>query len=117
LLRVSVLCLEPLPFCLQESLTNFGINSTALAILSFLVYRDLQAQKKATSVTSREEELGRLLVSRCGVVCWVRPLYSCSPLVLQLCGCAQQLVVLASCRSSCVQQAQPLEVPGCSICD
>lgn len=50
---------------LQESLTNFGINSAALAILSFLVYRDLQAQKKATSVTSREEELGRLLVRGC----------------------------------------------------
>lgn len=53
------------PLHLQESLTNFGINSAALAILSFLVYRDLQAQKKATSVTSREEELGRLLVSGC----------------------------------------------------
>jgi hypothetical protein len=46
----------------QESLTNFGINSAAVAVLGFLVYRDLQAQKKATSVTKREEELSRLLV-------------------------------------------------------
>jgi hypothetical protein len=47
---------------LQESLTNFGINTAALAILSFLVLRDLNEQKKATSITKREEELGRLLV-------------------------------------------------------
>jgi hypothetical protein len=43
-------------------LTNFGVNTAALAILSFIVLRDLNEQKKATSITKREEELGRLLV-------------------------------------------------------
>jgi hypothetical protein len=38
------------------------VNSAAVVILGFLVWRDLQAQQKATSVTKREEELGRLLV-------------------------------------------------------
>lgn len=47
---------------LQESLTNFGVNFAAVVILGFLVWRDLQAQNKVTSVTKREEELGRLLV-------------------------------------------------------
>lgn len=47
---------------LTESVTNLGVNVAALAVLSFLVGRDLQAREKAQKVTSREEELGRLLV-------------------------------------------------------
>jgi hypothetical protein len=48
---------------LAESVTNLGVNVAALAVLSALVARDLQAREKAAKVTSREEELGRLLVS------------------------------------------------------
>lgn len=48
---------------LTQSITNLGINVAAIAVLSFLVLRDLQAREKDTRVTSREEALGRLLVS------------------------------------------------------
>eukprot|EP00879_Flechtneria_rotunda_P008535 GHRR01008942.1.p1 GENE.GHRR01008942.1~~GHRR01008942.1.p1 ORF type:complete len:328 (+),score=78.40 GHRR01008942.1:90-1073(+) len=47
---------------LTETLTNLGINSTALAVLGFLVLRDLQARDKEMRVTRREEELGRLQI-------------------------------------------------------
>eukprot|EP00775_Hariotina_reticulata_P014332 gene14332-58_t len=47
---------------LTESLTNLGVNVAAVAVLSFLVGRDLQAGQKAQKVTSREEELSRLLI-------------------------------------------------------
>jgi hypothetical protein len=49
----------------QESLTNFAINSTAVAVLGFLVWRDLQEQVKVRRRTEREEGLGRLLVRCC----------------------------------------------------
>ncbi|GFH31856.1 acetylglucosaminyltransferase, partial [Haematococcus lacustris] len=43
---------------LTETLQNFGINSVAVAILGFLVYRD--SKQKADRITDREETLGRL---------------------------------------------------------
>ncbi|KAI7840112.1 hypothetical protein COHA_006153 [Chlorella ohadii] len=48
---------------LQETLQNFGINSAALAVLGFFVYRDVAAQRRDQAVIEREESLGRLLVS------------------------------------------------------
>ncbi|KAJ9527361.1 hypothetical protein QJQ45_025630 [Haematococcus lacustris] len=45
---------------LTETLQNFGINSVAVAILGFLVYRDVQSKQKADHITDREETLGRL---------------------------------------------------------
>jgi hypothetical protein len=48
---------------LTESLTNLGINGAAVVLFGFLVARDLQSKERDTRVTSREEELGRLLVS------------------------------------------------------
>ncbi|PRW20574.1 LOW PSII ACCUMULATION chloroplastic [Chlorella sorokiniana] len=48
---------------LQETLQNFGVNSAALAVLGFFVYRDVAAQRRDQAVIEREESLGRLLVS------------------------------------------------------
>ncbi|WIA22086.1 hypothetical protein OEZ85_004429 [Tetradesmus obliquus] len=47
---------------LTETLTNLGINGAAVAVFGFLVLRDLQSKERDTRVTSREEELGRLLI-------------------------------------------------------
>ncbi|KIY97927.1 hypothetical protein MNEG_10037 [Monoraphidium neglectum] len=47
---------------LTESLTNLGVNSAALAILVFLLVRDLRGKEADEKVTSREEALSRLLV-------------------------------------------------------
>ncbi|MEW5305795.1 MAG: hypothetical protein WDW36_008313 [Sanguina aurantia] len=45
---------------LQETLQNFGINSSAVAVLGFLLWRDISSKEKAISVTTREELLGIL---------------------------------------------------------
>ncbi|KAI8464506.1 MAG: hypothetical protein J3K34DRAFT_114825 [Monoraphidium minutum] len=47
---------------LTESLTNFGINATALAVLAFFLVRDLRNKEADTKVTTREEALSRLLI-------------------------------------------------------
>ena len=47
---------------LAESLTNLGINSAALAVLTFLLIRDLRGREADVKVTRREEALSRLLV-------------------------------------------------------
>ncbi|KAG2498001.1 hypothetical protein HYH03_004260 [Edaphochlamys debaryana] len=47
---------------LTESLTNFGINSAAVAVLSFLLYRDISSKQQAVKITTREELLGRLQI-------------------------------------------------------
>ncbi len=51
---------------LNESLTNLAINGAALAVLSFLLVRDLRARDKDAAVTAREEALSRLLVKLSG---------------------------------------------------
>lgn len=55
---------------LTESLTNLGVNLGALAVLVFLLSRDLKDRDKAAQVTEREEALGRLLVRGAGVFEW-----------------------------------------------
>ncbi len=47
---------------LTESLTNLGVNVTAVVVLSFLLYRDVSAKQQAVRITNREEGLGRLQV-------------------------------------------------------
>jgi hypothetical protein len=47
---------------LTESLTNLAVNSGALAVLVFLLLRDLAGRERDLRVTQREEGLGRLLV-------------------------------------------------------
>lgn len=47
----------------QETLHNFGINTAALAVLAFFVYRDVSAQRRDQAVIKREEGLARLQVS------------------------------------------------------
>ncbi|KAG2446119.1 hypothetical protein HXX76_000718 [Chlamydomonas incerta] len=47
---------------LNETLTNLGINTAAVAVLSFLVYRDVSSKQAELRVTTREEGLGRLQV-------------------------------------------------------
>lgn len=46
----------------MESVTNLGVNTAAIAVLGFLLSRDLQAKEKDARISKREEELGRLLV-------------------------------------------------------
>lgn len=48
---------------LQETAQNFAINAAAVGILSFLLLRDLDAQRKDQDIISREESLGALQVS------------------------------------------------------
>lgn len=48
---------------LAETVQNFGINSGVLALLLFLLWRDLQTKSRDEKVTEREEEMGRLLLS------------------------------------------------------
>lgn len=58
---------------LSESLTNLGVNVTALVVLVFLLLRDLRSKDKDVTITQREEGLGRLLVSQCASrsrLCW-----------------------------------------------
>lgn len=47
---------------LQETVQNFGINSAALAVLGFFVYRDVAAARRDQAVVEREEALARLQV-------------------------------------------------------
>ncbi|GIL43550.1 hypothetical protein Vafri_1251 [Volvox africanus] len=47
---------------LNESLTNLGINSLAVAVLSYLLYRDVSQKQEAVRITTREELIGRLQV-------------------------------------------------------
>ena len=47
---------------LQESVQNFGINSAALAVLSFLLWRDFSKERADIQTASREEGLARLQV-------------------------------------------------------
>lgn len=47
---------------LQETVQNFGINSAALAVLGFFVYRDVSAARRDQAVVEREEALARLQV-------------------------------------------------------
>lgn len=47
---------------LTESLTNLGVNTTAVAVLSFLLYRDVSQKQQAVRITTREELLGRLQI-------------------------------------------------------
>jgi tetratricopeptide (TPR) repeat protein len=47
---------------LAESLTNLAVNAGALAVLGFLLLRDLAGRERDLAVTRREEGLGRLLV-------------------------------------------------------
>ena len=54
---------------LQETVQNFGINSAALAVLGFFVYRDVSAQARDQAVIKREEALGRLQVGGCRPGC------------------------------------------------
>lgn len=51
---------------LNESLTNLGINVTAVAVLSWLVYRDVSSKQAELRITTREEGLGRLQVGGAG---------------------------------------------------
>lgn len=58
-----------LPLCagdgdLTQSLQNFAINSAALAIFGFLVYRDWSKEQADQQQIKREEELGKLQVRR-----------------------------------------------------
>lgn len=56
---------------LTESLTNLGVNTTAVAVLSFLLYRDVSQKQQAVRITTREELLGRLQVGRgCSARLW-----------------------------------------------
>lgn len=48
---------------LTESLTNLAVNAGALAVLGFLLLRDLAGRERDLAVTRREEGLGRLLVA------------------------------------------------------
>lgn len=48
---------------LQETVQNFGINSAALGVLGFFVYRDVSAARRDQAVVEREEALARLQVS------------------------------------------------------
>ncbi|KAL4422500.1 hypothetical protein ABPG75_008697 [Micractinium tetrahymenae] len=48
---------------LQETVQNFGINSAALAVLGFFVYRDVATARRDQAVVEREEALARLQVS------------------------------------------------------
>lgn len=48
---------------LNESLTNFAINSAALAALSWVFARDLRSQSRDRRVVEREEALARLQVT------------------------------------------------------
>jgi hypothetical protein len=47
---------------LQESVQNFGINVSALAVLSYFLYRDIQKREVDLKSSRREEALGRLQV-------------------------------------------------------
>lgn len=47
---------------LQETVQNFGINSAALGVLGFFVYRDVSAARRDQAVVEREEALARLQV-------------------------------------------------------
>ncbi len=55
---------------LTESLTNLGINTAAVAVLSWLVWRDVSSKQAELRVTTREEGLGRLQVRVC-VCVWM----------------------------------------------
>jgi len=55
---------------LTESLTNFAINSAALAALSWVFARDLRSQARDRRVIEREEALARLQV--CLLPVWAR---------------------------------------------
>lgn len=48
---------------LQETVKNFGINSAALAVLGFVLWRDLSGEKADIAAASREEGLARLQVA------------------------------------------------------
>ncbi|PSC70246.1 LOW PSII ACCUMULATION chloroplastic [Micractinium conductrix] len=48
---------------LQETLQNFGINSAALAVLGFFVYRDVASSRRDQAVIAQEEALGQLQLS------------------------------------------------------
>ena len=54
---------------LTESVTNFAINSTVLALVSVLLYRESKAKAKSVEVTDREELLSRLQVRVCATKC------------------------------------------------
>ncbi|EFJ44781.1 acetylglucosaminyltransferase [Volvox carteri f. nagariensis] len=47
---------------LNESLTNLGVNSVAVAVLSYLLYRDVSQKQEAVRITTREELMGRLQI-------------------------------------------------------
>ncbi|KAG2448651.1 hypothetical protein HYH02_006008 [Chlamydomonas schloesseri] len=47
---------------LNESLTNLGINTAAVALLSWLLWRDISSKQAEMKITTREEGLGRLQV-------------------------------------------------------
>lgn len=49
---------------LTQSLQNFAINSAALTIFGFLVYRDWSKEQVDQQQIKREEELGKLQVRR-----------------------------------------------------
>ncbi|GLC51467.1 hypothetical protein PLESTB_000505700 [Pleodorina starrii] len=47
---------------LTESLTNLGVNTVAVAVLSYLLYRDVSQKQEAVRITTREEVMGRLQI-------------------------------------------------------
>ena len=47
---------------LGESVRNFGINSTAVAVLTFLFLRELKQGKEQLKIVEEEEDMGKLLV-------------------------------------------------------
>lgn len=48
---------------LNETLQNFGINAAAVAVFSFLLYRDFAGQRKDQTIVEREETLAALQVT------------------------------------------------------
>lgn len=55
-----------------ESLQNLGINGLAVAVLGWLVARDLKGREQDEIVVAREESLARLQVAPCLVLCPLR---------------------------------------------